>query len=105
MSKGAAIAIAGAVAALGLVVYLSLDRSPEARLEDQWAMLGDYCVECHNDSDYTGDLSFEGRGPDDIHANPGVWEEVVRKLRIGVMPPREQRQPEPELRADRKSVV
>jgi hypothetical protein len=99
MSKGAAIAIAGAVAALGLVVYLSLDRSPEARLEDQWAMLGDYCVECHNDSDYTGDLSFEGRGPDDIHANPGVWEEVVRKLRIGVMPPREQRQPEPELRA------
>ena len=99
MSKAVPIAIAGAVAALGAGAYLLLDRPPEARLENQWAMVGDYCVDCHNDTDFTADLSFEGRTPDDIHADPGVWEKVVRKLRIGVMPPREQPQPEPEVRA------
>ncbi|HUF72340.1 MAG TPA: DUF1592 domain-containing protein [Gammaproteobacteria bacterium] len=99
MSKAVPIAIAGAVAALGTGAYLLLDRPPEARLENHWAMVGDYCVDCHNDTDFTADLSFEGRTPDDIHADPGVWEKVVRKLRIGVMPPREQPQPEPEVRA------
>ena len=99
MSKAVPIAIAGAAAVLGAGAYLLMDRPPEARLENQWAMVGDYCVDCHNDTDFTADLSFEGRTPDDIHADPGVWEKVVRKLRIGVMPPREQPQPEPEVRA------
>jgi hypothetical protein len=99
MNKAVPIAIAGGVAALGAAVWLMRDRTPDARLEGQWAMLGNYCVECHNDADYTGDLSFEGRTAEDIHSDPGVWEKVVHKLRIGVMPPRDQRQPEPETRA------
>jgi hypothetical protein len=86
------------LAAAVVAVYLWIGRTPEAALEDRWAMLGQYCVDCHNDAEYTADLSFEGRRPDDIHANPAVWEEVLRKLRIGAMPPRQEPQPEAELR-------
>jgi hypothetical protein len=95
MKNGVVIGIGG-MAAVAVAAYLLTDRSPSARLDSEWALIGDYCVECHNDADYTGDLSLEGRTPEDIHADPGVWEAVVRKLRIGVMPPREQAQPESE---------
>jgi hypothetical protein len=37
--------------------------------------------------------------PDDVHANPAVWEEVLRKLKIRAMPPRQEPQPDPEVRA------
>ena len=97
MNNGVLVGIGGA-AALGIAAFLLIDRSPDEKLSDEWAMLSDYCVECHNDIDFTGGLSFEDRLPADIHADPAVWEEVVRKLRIGVMPPREQAQPEAEVR-------
>ena len=61
-------------------------------------MLDRYCVECHNDAELTADLSFEGRGSDDVHADPAVWEEVLRKLKIDAMPPREEPQPDDEMR-------
>lgn len=93
MNKGVVIAVAGAIV-VAASAWLLIDRTPEGRLAGEWAMIGEYCIECHNDADYTGDLSLEGRSPEDIHMDPGVWEEVVRKLRIGVMPPREQRQPD-----------
>jgi hypothetical protein len=98
MNKGLIIGVGG-LAVAGVAAYLLLDRSPDARLSDQWAMLGNYCVDCHNDSDFTGGLSLQGRSPEDVHADPEVWEEVVRKLRIGLMPPREQDQPDLEVRS------
>jgi hypothetical protein len=97
MNKGVVIAVAGAIVLAG-GAWLLIDRTPDARLASEWEMIGDYCVECHNDADFTGDLSLEGRSPEDIHLDPEVWEEVVHKLRIGVMPPREQRQPDPAVR-------
>ena len=87
------------VGAAGAAYYWT-NRSPEARLEEQWAMLGRYCTECHNDAELTADLSFEGRRPDNVHADPAVWEKVVRKLSIRSMPPRDQPQPEGEIRGD-----
>jgi hypothetical protein len=86
--------IGGGVAAAGVGVFLLYEPSPEAVLEDHWAMVDRYCVECHNDAERTADLSLEGRGPDDVHADPAVWEEVLRKLKINAMPPREQPQPD-----------
>jgi hypothetical protein len=71
--------------------------SPEVVLQDRWAMLDRYCVECHNNAEFTADLSFEGRRPDNVHSDPAVWEEVLRKLKIRAMPPREQPQPETEM--------
>ncbi len=85
--------IAGGVAVAGTAAVLLLKPSPEQQLQSQWAMVDRYCVECHNDAELTADLSFEGRNPDDVHADPAVWEKVLRKLKIHAMPPREQPQP------------
>jgi uncharacterized protein DUF1592/uncharacterized protein DUF1588/uncharacterized protein DUF1587/uncharacterized protein DUF1595/uncharacterized protein DUF1585 len=93
------IAGAGVVAAAGAAAYLWTNRSPEAQLEEQWAMLGKYCVDCHNDAEVTGELSLEGRRLDNVHADPALWEKVVHKLSIGAMPPRAERQPDSETRA------
>jgi hypothetical protein len=92
--------IGGAVVAAGAAAFFLYEPSPEAVLEKHWAMVDRYCVECHNDAERTADLSLEGRNPDDIHADPAVWEEVLRKLKINAMPPREQPQPDDKVVAE-----
>jgi len=89
----------GVVAAAGVAAYLGTRPSPQAQLDQQWAMLGKYCGDCHNDAELTADLSFERRRSDSIHSDPAIWEKVVHKLSIGAMPPRDQPQPAPEMRA------
>ncbi len=89
--------IGGGVAVVGAAAFFMMKPSPEAQLQEQWAMVDRYCVDCHNDAELTADLSFEGRGPDDVHSDPAVWEEVLRKLKIQAMPPREQPQPADEM--------
>jgi hypothetical protein len=88
------ILIGGGVAVAGAAAYFLVKPSPEAVLHEQWAMLDRYCVECHNDAEFTADLSLQGRGPDNVLEDPEVWEEVLRKLKIHAMPPREQPQPD-----------
>ena len=83
--------VAGGVAVAGAAAFFVFKPSPEEQLREHWTMVDRYCVECHNDAELTADLSFEGRGPDDVHADPGVWEEVLRKLKIHAMPPRASR--------------
>jgi hypothetical protein len=63
-------------------------------------MLDRYCVDCHNDAEYTADLSFEGKAPANVHTDARIWEEVIRKLRVGAMPPRDEPQPERQARAE-----
>jgi hypothetical protein len=91
--------IGGGVAVAGAAAFFLLKPSPEAQLQEQWAMLDRYCVDCHNDAELTADLSFERRRPDNVHADPAVWEEVLRKLKIHAMPPRSEPQPDAEIRA------
>ena len=62
-------------------------------------MLNRYCSDCHNDSDLTAELSFDKRRPDNVHADPGVWEKVLHKLTIGAMPPQDKPQPPAAMRA------
>ena len=73
---------------------------PEELLAQQWSMIETYCTECHNYDEFRGGLSFEGIGPEDVHANPVVWEEALRKLKIKAMPPRKQEQPSAAMRAN-----
>jgi hypothetical protein len=89
--------IGGGVAVAGAAAFLFFKPSPEAQLQEQWAMLDRYCVDCHNDAEFTADLSFQGRGPDNVHSDPAVWEEVLRKLKIHAMPPRQEPQPPAEM--------
>jgi hypothetical protein len=53
----------------------------------QWALIGQYCVDCHNNAEYTADVSFEGLGPEHIAEHAELFETAVRKLRGRMMPP------------------
>jgi mono/diheme cytochrome c family protein len=75
------------VAALAGGAYFALLHAPEDSAHEQWAMLDRYCVDCHNDQDWTADLAFNLLTPDSIQENPELFEEVVLKLRGRMMPP------------------
>ena len=69
----------------------------------QRMLLNQYCISCHNQTmvnttPVEGEnllftqlralgLTLDTENVDDVSENPQVWEKVVRKLRVGVMPP------------------
>ena len=55
-----------------------------------------YCTDCHNPIDFAGELSLEDRDLADIGREAEVWEQVVRKLATGMMPPAGEPRPAPE---------
>ena len=97
MKRTVYIAAGGAAAAL-IAGYVWLARSPGVALRSHWGMFDRYCVECHNDAEFTGGISFEGLSAGDVRANAGTFEAAIRKLRGGYMPPRNEPQPELETR-------
>jgi mono/diheme cytochrome c family protein len=62
----------------------SLGSSPESARK---AVVGTYCVTCHNDRAKTGGLSLENADLSDIPKGSETWEKVIRKVRAGMMPP------------------
>jgi hypothetical protein len=50
-------------------------------------MVDTVCVDCHNDVDLSGDLSFDGVTPESVADHPEIFETVVRRLRGRFMPP------------------
>jgi hypothetical protein len=56
--------------------------------------LDQYCVTCHNARLKTGGLVLDTASLEHVAADPGTWEKVVRKLRLGVMPPLGARRPD-----------
>ncbi len=55
------------------------------------ALINQYCVTCHNEKAKTAGLMLDKLAADLDNANVGphaeTWEKVVRKLRVGAMPP------------------
>jgi mono/diheme cytochrome c family protein len=58
------------------------------------ATVNQYCVTCHNQRLKTGDLALDALDPANVAADAETWEKVVRKLRLGVMPPQGVRRPD-----------
>ena len=54
---------------------------------DRDGLLAKYCVSCHNERTRAGDLALDVLSRAPVQAHAGPWEEVVRKLRAGAMPP------------------
>lgn len=73
------------VAGLAGAWYFTAGRAPS--LEEHWALLDSYCVDCHNDAEFAGGLSFESRRPESLAEDPELWEHVVQRLRGSLMPP------------------
>ncbi len=56
-------------------------------IEQQWELLNEYCVGCHNFEDWAGSLAFDTLSPQSIHDNTDIFEKAVRKMRGRLMPP------------------
>jgi mono/diheme cytochrome c family protein len=61
---------------------------------DYRAVINKYCVTCHNDRAKTAGLVLERMDYADLAAGAEVWEKVVRKVRVGMMPPQGAPQPD-----------
>jgi mono/diheme cytochrome c family protein len=56
--------------------------------------LASYCLGCHNERTKTAGVAFDTMDLADVSKDAEVWEEAVRKLRGGLMPPAGARRPE-----------
>jgi cytochrome c551/c552 len=68
-----------------------------ATAEAQAALLKQYCVTCHNDRTKTGGLSLATYDPAAAPDHAELTEKIIRKLRVGMMPPAGARRPAPEV--------
>jgi hypothetical protein len=50
-------------------------------------ILSKYCFACHNSKSRAGGLALDSKDLTQVSADADVWEKVVRKLRMGSMPP------------------
>jgi mono/diheme cytochrome c family protein len=63
------------------------DAAAALRVEEQRALVGRYCITCHNRTLNTGGLALDAFDVADVGGHPEIWEKVVRKLGGGLMPP------------------
>jgi hypothetical protein len=65
-------------------------------VEAQTALVKQYCVGCHNDrnKDRVGGLSLASFDAASVEQHPDVAEQMIRKLRAGMMPPAGAKRPE-----------
>src|SRR3954471_15655074 len=68
-------------------------RAPLAQPDVQ-AVLKQYCITCHNQRAKTANLELDSKDLDHLDKDVVVWEAVVRKLRTGMMPPKNASRPE-----------
>ena len=59
----------------------------EASASPHRALIDRYCVTCHNERLRTAGLTLDSLDLADVGAGAEVWEKVIRKLRVGAMPP------------------
>jgi hypothetical protein len=60
---------------------------PEQALAEHVEVFGRFCTDCHNDAEAAGELSLEHVTAAEVAVKPEVFEQVIRKLRGGLMPP------------------
>ena len=96
-AKTAAIGVvAAAIAATGYFVLATrTDRTENGTLTAASAsrLIDRYCLDCHNDADYTANLSVAHKDLGTVGDHPEEWEQIIRKLRAGMMPPPGQPRP------------
>jgi mono/diheme cytochrome c family protein len=67
---------------------------------DRKHMLRQYCSGCHNDTLKIAGMSVEPLDADHLGANNDTWEKILRRLRLGEMPPKGMPRPPKEQVAD-----
>ncbi|MDG2176010.1 MAG: DUF1592 domain-containing protein [Gammaproteobacteria bacterium] len=77
----------------GNVAYDSLE-DWTSRSDPELNLLEQYCMECHNSTDWAGGVAFDLMSLEELDHDAAIWEEAVRKLRAGLMPPQGKPRPE-----------
>ncbi len=54
--------------------------------EAQTAVISKYCLGCHNDKFKSGNMSLTGFGVEHPEKNPELTENMIKKMRVGLMP-------------------
>ena len=72
---------------LAVVSVGSLAAAEDLAAEDLTAVMQQYCMVCHNDQLLTGNLSLEGFDVENPVPRAETAEKVIKKLRVGMMPP------------------
>jgi hypothetical protein len=80
----------GVVIGCAIVGVVSAQSSPAQHK----ATIDQYCVTCHNQRLKTGGLSLDTLDIANVQASAEIWENVVRKVRVGAMPPHGVRRPD-----------
>jgi hypothetical protein len=89
-------ALAGSMAAVAQVAGPQSAERVSAARSSVAATLTTYCVTCHNQRQQTGGLALDVLDPAAVPAARETWERVVRKLRLGAMPPHGMPRPDPD---------
>lgn len=55
--------------------------------QEQWEVIENYCYQCHNDEDWAGSIAFNLMSVDEISHDAEIWEEAIRRIEGGHMPP------------------
>ncbi len=85
----AAAVFAGLLCAAGAMLGATAAASaqPAADAAPHRATLDRYCVACHNERLRTAGLALDAADLVDVAGDAAIWEHVIRKLRVGAMPP------------------
>ena len=70
---------------------------PVATADSQNALVKQYCVTCHNDRAKTGGMTLSSFNAVEAAKDAELTEKMIRKLRVGMMPPAGARRPAPEV--------
>jgi len=86
MSPRAILLVSIGLPAVTLAAVAAWKLRDRERVEPQ-AVLERYCIECHNSAERAGDLALDRLSLDLVEPDVHAWEQVVRKVRTGFMPP------------------
>src|SRR5215208_5110093 len=87
-------ASAGVLIAGALTCALASRVSAQTAAPAHHATIQQYCVTCHNQRLKTGELALDTLDIANVQRHAETWENVVRKLRVGAMPPHGVRRPD-----------
>ena len=82
------------LAMISIILAIGATAAP-ARDAVDGGFLDKYCVKCHNQDDWKGGLSLDYADMGKVGSDASMWENVVNRLRTGMMPPSGETRPAP----------
>jgi hypothetical protein len=78
----------------GAAIAANAPAPPADATHGNWKTVQQFCFDCHNTEDWAGGVAFDTMADDAIPTDAKIWEQAVRKLRGGMMPPPGHKRPD-----------